>query len=279
MMLKSLSKRLGHTVVMAMVLLPLTACGETPRTHASTEAAVEKEKRANGPSVGAKGDSPIQSTLDKAKANKLPVFVVVTESGNTDTRAAKKIADDASALVSPKPLVAVMQRDDKRNEELVHKWGLAGAPLPVILCISPKGNVTGGFTRANADAKRLAAAIPSPKYDDLYSSVTSRQAAFVIVGKSGDKSGVQKLRQLCAAVSKEMPGGVRVITVDANEKAEQKFIKDLSNGSAVGQTTVFVINAQGIPTGQFHTDATKLQLKNAATVVVSGSCCGGGGGC
>ncbi len=114
--------------------------------------------------------STVKIALEKAHSAGKAVFVVVSGNGVTGVDKAVLIAEKAKAIYKNAVLVQ-MNRDDAANTQLVNEWRLSGAPLPLILVVSPKGILTGGQILAQATAESLAAFIPSPKKRGSFGAV------------------------------------------------------------------------------------------------------------
>lgn len=267
-------KKIG--IICIALGLSITACAGNGESRSQSEAA----SQTSSPQTSAQSSasvSKIDGDLAKAKKNGEPVFVVVKGNGASNVDKALETANQAAGKTSKKATVLQLDRDDAENKTLVKEWGLSGAPLPIIMCVSPKGNVTGGFLMAEATPDNLANSIPSPKYDDVYTALNQQKAAYVIVGNPSD-AGTKKLQETCGSASKPNPSMEAVtIIVDPNDKAEQGFIKSLSNGQNPKTPTVYVINRQGRVVASYDTSATKIQLQNSAMLTVGGACCGDGG--
>ncbi|MCK7519969.1 MAG: hypothetical protein MZV64_20710 [Ignavibacteriales bacterium] len=92
--------------------------------------------------------------------------------GVTGTEKAVSIAEKAKTIYKNAVLLQ-MNRDDAANAQLVNEWRLSGAPLPLILVVSPKGILTGGRILAQATAENIASLVPSPKKEAVIEQMTS----------------------------------------------------------------------------------------------------------
>src|ERR1035437_9337446 len=122
----------------------------------------------------------LQNQLGDAKKAGKAVFVVVTGSGAIDTDKATKIAKGANTIYK-NAIVLQMNRNDKANAKLVSQWRLSGAPLPLILVVSPKGFPTGGNVLSAATPQNIAEIVPSPKLDDVYEALNNSKPVFLMV--------------------------------------------------------------------------------------------------
>jgi len=115
---------------------------------------------------GFQASATVTSDLETANKNGNSVFLVVTDPNITGTDKALEIANKAKTNVT-KSVVLQMNRSDAANTELVTKYRLAGAPLPLILVIASNGVVTAGYTLNQATPELLVKAVPSPKKSEV----------------------------------------------------------------------------------------------------------------
>ena len=257
-------------------ILAFAACGNSTAVNkqANSNSDIKKDTPTEEAISLPVGNSKIQSELDKAKKEGKAVFVVVTGSGTTDTDKATTIAKGANSIYKNSAIVQ-MDRDDASNAALVTEWRLAGAPLPIILVISPKGLPTGGYIVSQATAENLAALIPSPKLEDVYSAIKNNKSALVVFTKKSLNDRTEVLRVCNEAVSKLNNKAV-IVEVDMDDNKEVNFMNQLRIDKSAMASTTLVINSQGQVAGTSTTvpDATKLAA--AATKPVAAGC---GPGC
>lgn len=220
------------------------------------------------------GNSKIQSELDKAKKEGKAVFVVVTGSGTDDTDKATTIAKGANSIYKNAAVVQ-MDRDDASNAALVTEWRLAGAPLPLVLVVSPKGQLTGAMVLAQATAENLAALVPSPRLEDVYAAIGASKTALVVFTKKSLNDRTEVLKVCKDAVSKLNNKAV-IVEVDMDDNKEVNFMNQLRIDKSAMASTTLVINSQGQVAGTSTTIPDAAKLVAAANTPVKGEC---GPGC
>jgi len=220
-------------------------------------------------------DSEVQAKLDAAKKAGKAVFVIVTGTGITDTEKATAVAKGANSIYK-NAIIVQMNRDDAANTQLVSKWRVAGAPLPLILVLSAKGLVAGGYTLDEATAKNIAELVPSPKLEAVYEANGNGKHTIVVFTKKSfaDRASALKIAQ--DAVNKLNNKAV-LVEVDIDDNKESGFMKQFQiDKLTTKNSTTVVINKDGQVAGTSTnvTDANKLVLE--ATTPVSSGC---GSGC
>ena len=271
------SRRLQLVSLLFTATCTLIACTDSKATTVNADG----KKSADQPAkvaIASRTASPLRTDLNKAKAEGKAVFVVVTGAGATDVAKANTIAKGATGIYK-NAIVMEMNKDLAANADLVSEWGLTGAPVPLILSISPKGFPTGGFALENATVENVAALVPSPKLDEVYAGMYSKKPIFLVIFKKSfiDKAGLLKN---CEAAAKELKTGATIVEVDIEDPKEASFIQMLKLQSTSTATTIMVFNATGQTTGLFNGKAEAAELVTAATKVVAGCATGcAPGGC
>ena len=224
------------------------------------------------------GSAPVsKGTIDNLNAAKKAgkaVFLVVTGTGVPETDKAMLIAKGANDIYK-NAVIVQMSRDDSANTQLVNQYRLAGAPLPLILVISSGGIPTGGYLLAQATAQNLADLIPSPKLEDIYSTIASSKIALVVFTKDSFKERAEVLKVCKEAVAK-LDNNAEIVEVDLEDAKEVKLMNLLRVDKASNATLTMVINKQGQVTGTATSIPDATKLATAATLVVKSSCCGPG---
>ena len=218
----------------------------------------------------------VSDNISAAKTAGKAVFLVVTGTGVTETDKAMLIAKGANDIYK-NAVIVQMNREDAANSQLVNEYRLAGAPLPLILVISSKGFPTGGYILAQATSENLAALVPSPKLEDVYTAINVGKYAIVAFSKKAftDKPAVLKeCKKAVALLNNE----AILVEVDVDDSKEANFLNQLRiDKSQLNASLTIVINKQGQVAGTATTvpDATKL-VAAAKTPVAAG--CGPGCG-
>lgn len=216
----------------------------------------------------------VQTDIEEANKTGKAVFLIVTEPGVKETAQALNIAKEAQKL-APTTAVIEMNRTDMSNSQFVAKYGLATAPIPLIILIASNGVVTGGLPAERAQPDILVKMIPSPCKAEIVKALSEGKAVFVIASRNSMKDRVKALES-CKNACKELRDKSAFVPIDMDDKKESSFLQQLRVNMDSTEPVTMVINARGQVTGNFTGPAEVAKLTQAATTVVSGSCCGGG---
>ncbi len=219
----------------------------------------------------------VKSDLETANKNGNSVFLVVTDPNVTGTDKALEMANKAKASVT-KSIVVQMNRSDAANSELVTKYRLAGAPLPLILVIAANGVVTAGYALTQATPELLVKAVPSPKKSEVLKSLSEGKSVFIVVtGKTmAEKTTIMNT---CQQACIEMENNAKMIEISLDDPKENQFLTELKVDMTAKEPTTYVINSKGQVTGTFTDDVNTTTLVASAKKVAASGCgpsgCGG----
>ena len=222
------------------------------------------------------GFGSTQSELGEALRGHQPVFLVVTQGGARGTDRAVQIANQARELV-PAARVVTLDRGLEANADLVKKYRVLGAPVPLILVLANNGIVAGGALLKDATPKVIANLVPTPKKTDMLGALEAKRAVFVVFSHATMERRGEVLERCSQAFTRlePTPTKAQVISVDMGDKAEMKFMAEMGVDPLATEPLVVVLNAKGQKTAAFRQGMTVDQLVQAATK--KAECCPGGG--
>lgn len=209
--------------------------------------------------------------LDAAKKAKKTVFLVVTANGIQSANS-MKIAQQAQKQMK-ESVVLSLNRDDKSNGEIVSKFGLGSAPLPLIMVVGMNGLPAGGLQEKEATAEKLIQLAPSPKKAEALGYIDAKKPVFVI-GYKKSFTDRGKVVENCKTAITTLKGNAAFVEVDLDDPKEKAFLTQIGTNFTAKNTQILVFNSQGKNTGNYSgaTDPNKL-VTTALTTPKSGGCC------
>ena len=96
----------------------------------------------------------VSADIQKAQKSGNSIFIVVTDKLAKGTDYLVKLSEGANKKVK-KNVVLKLDRDEKANADLVAKYRIAGAQLPIILVVASNGVVTGALTSEDASIEKI----------------------------------------------------------------------------------------------------------------------------
>lgn len=167
-----------------------------------------------------------------------------------------------------------MDRTQAANKALAKRYGLTGAPVPMVLVVAHNGAPGGGIRPGPKASSQLVALLPSPRKADTLLALFQRKAAFVVVGRP-DMPGRAAALAACHKASANLKGKAAIIEVDLRDKYEQGFLKVLGADAKAKDVAVHVYALSGRKTQVLKGPAaTAAALVKAATK--KQECCPGG---
>jgi hypothetical protein len=215
----------------------------------------------------------VQSDIEKANKEGKTVFLVVTEPGVTGAEKALSIAKQANEKVTESTVIE-MNRADSTNSQLVKKYRLAGAQLPLVLVVASNGVAGGGLPADRATPEILVQLIPSPKKAEVLQALSENKSVFVVASRKSmaDRATVF---DTCKAACSQMKNNAVFVSIDMDDKKESSFLAQLKVNTLSTEPVTAVINTQRRITGSFNGPVEVMKLVQAATKKASGCCPGG----
>lgn len=209
--------------------------------------------------------------IKAANKNGKFVFLVVFDKAGADKDKAMSIAKAASAQKKRAVEVIELNITDTDNSEIVEKFRLSGAPLPLIMVLDKNGTPAGGFRSGQATADDLVKTIPSPKFSEIIKGLTERKSVFIVAYK---KSMTHKTVAIanCNEAAKSMNDGAIVIELNIEDKEETTLLQNLKVDLSANEPVIYAINTTGQVAGTFNSETAPAQLVLAANKVVSSGC-------
>jgi hypothetical protein len=250
-----------------------TSNNNSETTEPSVSSTDETAESADAKPTEKTANLTVPESLTKALKDANSVFLVVTDSNRTDINKALEIAAKANLTVK-KSTVVLMDRGDNNNKELVTKYGLAGAPLPILLVISPKGVLAGGYLLKDATADVLVKLIPSPKQDEVLLALNNKKSVFIVAAKSNFSDKTKAIENCKLAVTQN-GNKTELVEIDLSDTKEKSFLELLKVNTATTTTATVIVNTKGQINGTFYELKDAASLVTLANKAVS-SCCPSG---
>jgi hypothetical protein len=203
-------------------------------------------------------------------------FVLVTDPNAIDVDQARGIIGAAMGQVR-KSVMVELDRSDPNNSDLVMKYRLAAAPVPLVLVFASNGVLAGGKVAAQITPDQLVSMVPTPKKTQVIQAIQSGKSVFLTATRKSMVSG-SKVMGACAAACQQMKGGSVSIQVDMDDNNEVRFMNELKINRQSTKPVTVVINAKGQVTGTLEEALNAGNLVQAATQVASSGCCPAGSG-
>lgn len=226
--------------------------------------------------ASAVADTGVDALDRAAEANKY-LFAFFWKTEDESTRAKRKVFDAAVTQIAERADSVAVNVTAKAETQIVEKFGLDRAPMPLVLAIAPNGAITGGFPDSFSE-EELLGAFASPCLEKVVKALQDRKLTFLCVQNAktaGNDDSLQGVRDFCA--DERYRSATEIVILDPAAKAEAKLLSDLKISADTANAVTVFLAPPGSPIAMFEGATTKEAL--VETLQKAGSACGPGGSC
>jgi len=227
--------------------------------------------------------SPAQAAMDRAAAAQKYVFLFFWKEKGVLTDKAWSVFQPAAARLANWVEVVSIQITDPAEKQIVDKYGVTRAPMPLVLAVAPCGAITKAFTKT-FDETQLRTAFVSPCTQLCLKALQKRKLVFVcVVEKTNPKApltvpkGVEDFK-----ADKKYGPATEIVLVDAQDENEATLLKEMGVGTQASKPIIVFLAPPGALIGKFGGAASKDVLVAKLAAAQSNPCAGGKcgpGGC
>lgn len=259
----------------------MTGCGGNAGRREGAQAAEAKPQTKATPSDPAEGPGKGMAAIKQAADAGKYLFVFFSKTDDAPTQAMRKVFDQAMEKVADRAQGVAVKITDSSEKDIVDKFDLSRAPMPMVLALAPNGAITGGFPD-KLEEKELLDAFATPCTEKVMKSLQDGKLVFVCVQNAKTDSSdaaLQGVRDF--KTDARFASATEIVTLDPSDSKEASFLTDLKVASnTTVATTVFIVPpGQAIAqiAGPTNKDQLVELLSKANTSCGPGGC--GPGGC
>lgn len=222
-----------------------------------------------------RGSAQASTEIDKATKAGKTVFLVAYDGGSADANKSFAVAEETKKSFKGSSVVVKMNTTDAANKDLVTKYRLAGAPLPLIIVLDKNGTIAGGLPLKDATPAKLADMVPSSKTSEILKAIAEGKSVYVVAYKA-NMPNQKSIMDNCAIACGKMDNKSVTVKVDLTDKNETKLLQNLKCDMNAKEPVTYVINKSGqvVSTHNGITDVNTLV--SSAKKAPAGGCCPGG---
>lgn len=213
-----------------------------------------------------------KAEIEKAQKSGKSIYLVVTDKSAKGTETLLKLLNETQKKVKDVAVIK-LDRDDKANADLISKFRIAGATLPMILVVASNGVVSGSLSASDATAEKLISYIPTKTQAEVLLGFENGKPAFIVCGKKNAKDK-NNLEAECKKAATSLVGKATQVFVDVESKNETNFIALIQPDK--DKTTVLVFNGKGQYTSTLEAYAKSDDIIKSVNKKMGGGCCPGG---
>lgn len=221
------------------------------------------------------GQAALQRAADEGKH----AFLLFIDEEDEPARAAEAQLEAKVAQMADKAFWTAIDRRDPAEKELVDKYGIGAAPVPLVLALAPNGAVTAGFPAAQMNDERLANALASPAMESCLKALQDRKLVLLCAQNQATAANDAAMAGVNAFVEDpQYRETTQVVRVDPADAAEAKFMGQLQIDPNTREAVTTFLAPPGVAIARFTGATGKEALVTALTEASkprAGGCCPG----
>ncbi|NLI74852.1 MAG: hypothetical protein GX442_00255 [Candidatus Riflebacteria bacterium] len=172
----------------------------------------------------------------------------------------------------------VIDRQDSAEQDLVSKYQIQRAPMPLILAMAPNGAITAGFPGDKLSETTIREAFVSKGMQSCLAPL--QQGKLVVLSlqnakTSGNEAATAGAREFAA--DPQLAAMTEIVSCDPADPAEVSMLEKMRLTGSDTEARTILLAPPGMVIGQFKGAVTKADLLGALQAATSGGC--GSGGC
>ncbi|MHB1036544.1 MAG: hypothetical protein ACYC35_13225 [Pirellulales bacterium] len=203
------------------------------------------------------------------------LFAFFWKEENDATGAMRRVFEASAKTLTDQAESVAVRATDPAEKDILAKFDLARAPMPLVLAIAPNGAVTGGFP-TKLEPQELAEAIASPVMQKCLKALQENKLVFLCVQNDSTEANAAALagvRDFQADV--RYRSATEIVMLDPADAAEAKFLGQLQISPKTTKAVTAFLAPPGAAIGEFEGATTKADL--IATLEKANTGCGPGG--
>lgn len=201
--------------------------------------------------------SPGQAEVAAAARDQQHAFVLFWDKDSDATHGMRQTLDQALAKQGRQARVIMVKADDASEKELVERFGLQGAQLPLVVALAPNGAVTGAYS-VRLTEQQVGQAIVSPGMAASMKALQHNKLVLVCVQPANSRELPQGVRDFKA--DKRYQAATEIISISTNDPAEAAFLRQLQIDPATTSPVTVFLGPPGMQLGKFNGTLAKEQL-------------------
>ncbi len=216
------------------------------------------------------------AAIQRAAAAQKYIFVLFWKEKNQQTDRAWSVLQPAAAKMAQWAEVAAVQVTDPAEQELVARYDLSRAPLPLVMSIAPCGAITKALT-GEFNAAQLEAAYVSPCTQLCLKALQDKKLVLLcVVDQAGPNVAAavpQGVREFKA--DETYGAATEIVLISAADEGEARFLQELQVNARMPKPCTVLLAPPGSVIGQFDGRATKQQILAKLVAAQNNPCAGG----
>jgi len=260
---------------MAVTSVALIGCGDRSELTEAKAGTVSTNAEAVPVSIAVNEPAVGMPTLEKAAGADKYAFLFFFKTDDKQTQAMRTLFDTTLKELSDRADAAVVDMSNPAEHEIVEKYGLDRAPMPLVLAVAPSGAITGGFPTSFTE-QDLKDAFATEREAECLKDLQAGKLLFLCLQNdktASNKEAMQGVQDFQA--DPQFAGRVSVVKLDPTDSLEKPFLQRLQLPNEIKTAMTVFLVPPGAAIAQIEGETSKDML-TAALKQATSSCCPGG---
>jgi hypothetical protein len=220
------------------------------------------------PALAQQSVSKAQTVLNQAAAEGKYTFILFYKANDAATTAMNTTLQTALAKYKTTATFAFVYVGDPKEQELVTRYDVARAPMPMTLAIAPNGALTGIFPQ-KLEPAHVDSSFVTPTMMKAMKALQENKLVFVTVRGGSAATEPVALREF--ASDPHFSTRMVTLTTSAADPAEAKFMAEMEIDPRSQATQLSLLAPPGVLVGKFPANTPMKTI--AAALAEAGKCC------
>lgn len=200
--------------------------------------------------------------IEKSSQEDRHLFIFFYKDRSDKTLKAKEIVDQVAKKLKGKANFVNVMLNDPDESDLIEKFDLKHAPLPLVMVIAPNGAVVGGFS-SKFSKEKMIDSLASPKMAKCLKALQDKKFVFVCMQNSKTKNLEKSMKGVLEFKSDpRFAKSVEIVTIDPLDTDEYKFLSQLSVDTRLPQLVTILLAPPGKIIGNYKGATNKEKFIN-----------------
>lgn len=214
------------------------------------------------------------AAVDRATAAGKYLLMVFYRNDDDSTKAMKKVVASAASKFASKANSITINMADAAEKEIIAKYQVDRAPMPLALVVAPSGAITGGFP-SKVTEEQLSGSFVSPGLANSLKALQDGKLVLLCVQNASTKSNDAAMRGVNAFIAdSRFAKSTEVVKIDPTDDRELKFLTQVRIDPKTSEAVTALMAPPGSVVAQYK-GATDMDVMIAALAAKQA---GGGGG-
>ena len=260
-------------ILLAAAVVAGCAGSEGEEKKISAPAGMNGAKPPNAQAARSPGTSASAEAIRRAAAGNRHLFVLFFSKDDEPTRLARKTVEQTVHGIGRSAEWMAVDIADTSEAEIVNKYNIRSAALPIVLAFAPNGAITGGFLTADITEEKMKGAIASRGMQECLKALQERKIVFIC--SQGKKTQFNKEAMQGVDAFKadaRYAAYTTIVEIDPADKAETGFLTQLKIDPNAKDAATAILVPPNMVLGVTNGPTTKESILKMLAASASGGC-------